>query len=106
LVGASAHLVTFAAGMALAGSMIAPILASAYAMVDEAAPAGTVTEAFAWLATATAIGSSIGAAAGGALVDATGPAAAFVLAGVAGVAAAGVATTLGRTVRYALRTAG
>jgi MFS family permease len=105
LVGASAHLVTFAAGMALAGSMIAPILASAYAMVDEAAPAGTVTEAFAWLATATAIGSSIGAAAGGALVDAAGPAAAFVLAGVAGIAAAGVATTLGRTVRYVVRAA-
>ena len=71
--------------------MIAPILASSYAMVDAATPAGTVTEAFAWLATATAIGTSAGAAAGGALVDAAGPAAAFVLAGVAGLAAAGVA---------------
>jgi predicted MFS family arabinose efflux permease len=77
--------------IAVAGSTIAPILASSYAMVDATAPAGTVTEAFAWLATATAIGTSAGAAAGGALVDAAGPAAAFVLAGVAGLAAATLA---------------
>jgi len=42
---------------------------------------------------------------GGALVDAAGPASAFILAGVAGLAAAAVATTLGRTVGYAVRTA-
>jgi hypothetical protein len=74
----------------VAGSMIAPVLASAYAMVDAAAPAGTVTEAFTWLATASAVGSSIGAAAGGALIDGSGPAAAFVLAGAAGLVAAAV----------------
>lgn len=81
----------FAVGMVLAGSTIAPILASAYAMVDGATPAGTATEAFAWLATASAVGSALGAAAGGALVDATAPAAAFVLAGAAGLLAAAVA---------------
>ena len=75
----------------MAGSMIAPILASSYAMVDDAAPAGTVTEAFAWLATATAIGTSIGAAAGGALADSAGPTSAFVLAGGSALAAALVA---------------
>jgi predicted MFS family arabinose efflux permease len=74
-----------------AGTMIAPILTSAYAMVDDAAPAGTVTEAFAWLATASAIGTSAGAAAGGVLVDSAGPAAAFLLAGAGGLAAAAVA---------------
>ena len=74
----------------LAGSMIAPVLASAYAMVDAAAPAGTVTEAFTWLATASAIGSSIGAAAGGALIDTSGAGAAFVLAGAAGLVAAAI----------------
>jgi predicted MFS family arabinose efflux permease len=74
-----------------AGTMIAPVLTSAYVMVDGAAPAGTVTEAFAWLATASAVGASIGAAAGGALADTAGPAAAFVLAGGAGLAAATVA---------------
>jgi hypothetical protein len=69
--------------IAVAGSMIAPILASCYAMVVDAAPAGTVTEAFTWLATATAIGTAIGAAAGGVLAGTAGPASGFVLAGAA-----------------------
>ena len=88
LVPASATRLTLAVAMVVAGSMIAPIPASSYAMVDAAAPAGTTTEAFAWLATATAVGTSIGVAAGGALVDAAGPGAAFTLAGVAALLAA------------------
>jgi MFS family permease len=88
LAPASTSVVTLGAVLALAGTMIAPILASAYALVDDAAPAGTVTEAFAWLATATAIGTSAGAAAAGAIADASGSAAAFVVAGLAAVAAA------------------
>jgi predicted MFS family arabinose efflux permease len=91
LVAASASLVAVAVLIAVAGSLIAPILASSYGMVDDSAPAGTVTEAFAWLATATAIGTSIGAAGGGALVDSAGPASAFVLAGGSALAAAVVA---------------
>ena len=39
-----------------------------------------MTEAFAWLATAIAIGASIGAAGAGALADHAGPGAAFALA--------------------------
>jgi MFS family permease len=85
---ATGSIVALAVVITLAGTMIAPVLASTYAMVDDAAPAGTVTEAFAWLATASAIGTSIGAATGGALADTTGPAGAFLLAGVAGLAAA------------------
>ena len=91
LLAASAIWSPSPSAIAVAGSMIAPILASSYAMVDEAAPAGTVTEAFTWLATATAIGTSVGAAAGGALADTAGPASAFVLAGGAAIAAALVA---------------
>jgi dipeptide/tripeptide permease len=68
----------------IAGAAIAPTYAAVYAMVERAAPDGTVTEAFAWLATAIAIGASIGAAAAGAAADAAGPSAAFALAGVAG----------------------
>ena len=49
-------------------------------MVDEAAPAGTVTEAFAWLATAVAIGAAAGAAIAGAVAESAGPAAALALA--------------------------
>jgi predicted MFS family arabinose efflux permease len=91
LVPASAGTVGLAVAIAMAGTMIAPVLASSYAMVDDTAPAGTVTEAFAWLATATALGTSVGAAAGGALVDAAGPASAFVLAGGAAIASSLVA---------------
>ena len=68
----------------VAGAAIAPTYAAVYALVDDAAPAGTVTEAFAWLATAIAIGAAAGAAIAGALADHAGPAAAFVLAGAAG----------------------
>ena len=71
----------------VAGAAIAPTFASAYAMVDRVAPAGAVTEAFAWLATALAVGGAAGAAAGGAVADGAGPAAAFALAGGAGVVA-------------------
>ena len=73
-----------AAVLFVAGAAIAPTYAAVYAMVDDAAPAGTVTEAFAWLATAIGIGAAAGAATAGALADTAGPSAAFVLAGAAG----------------------
>jgi MFS family permease len=69
----------------VAGVAIAPAYASVYAMAERAAPDGTVTEAFAWLATATAIGASLGAAVSGALADGAGPEASFMLAAGAGV---------------------
>ncbi len=93
LVATPGQVLASAVLIAVAGSMIAPILASSYAMVDRAAPAGTVTEAFAWLATATAIGTAAGAAVAGALADLAGSASGFVLAGAAGLAAAVVAVT-------------
>ena len=71
----------------VAGAAIAPTYACVYAMVDRAAPAGTVTEAFAWLATAAGVGAAVGAAAAGALADHAGPQAAFALAGAAGAVA-------------------
>ena len=83
---------------AVASSMIAPTCATAYAMVDAAAPTGTTTEAFAWLATAVAIGTSGGAAAAGAVADASGPAATFVLAGVAGALGAAATILRARTI--------
>jgi MFS family permease len=56
-------------------------------MVEQAAPAGTVTEAFAWLATAAGVGAAVGASAAGALADHAGPQAAFALGGAAGAVA-------------------
>jgi MFS family permease len=81
----------------LAGTTIAPTYATAYAMVDAVAPRGTATEAFAWLATATAVGTSVGASLAGVVVDLAGPASAFVLAGCVGALAAVVATARTRT---------
>jgi MFS family permease len=88
-------------GMALvllaAGATIAPTYAIAYALAGDAAPDGTVTEAFAWLATAIAIGASLGAACGGVLADHAGPATAFALAGGAGLVALLVTVLRSRT---------
>lgn len=84
--------------IAFAGSTIAPTYAILYALVERLAPAGTLTEAFAWLATAAAIGAAAGSALAGAVADAAGPAPVFALAGVAGVAATliAAATSLAR----------
>ena len=91
-------LVALDAVIVLAGTLIAPTCATAYAMVDAGAPSGTVTEAFAWLATAVAIGTSIGAAAAGVIADASGLAPTFVLAdaaaGLVAVVAAGIPTAV------------
>jgi predicted MFS family arabinose efflux permease len=86
------------AGMGIAlfagGTAIAPTFASVFGMVDGATPAGTETEAFAWLTTASALGGAAGVAAGGALAQGAGPVAAFVFAAAGGAVA--VATVLGR----------
>jgi MFS family permease len=84
---AAGSVLALAAVLLVAGAAIAPTYATVYAMVDHAAPAGTVTEAFAWLGTAIAIGAAAGSAAAGSLADHAGPVAAFVLAGAAGAAA-------------------
>ena len=76
-----------AAVLLLAGATIAPTEASVYSIVDDVAPAGTLTESFSWLATAAAVGAALGAAAGGSLVASAGPVSAFALAGAAGVVA-------------------
>ena len=87
LVPAANSVLAMAVVLLVAGAAIAPAYASIYAMVERAAPDGTVTEAFSWLATATAIGASLGAAGAGALADGAGPQASFLLAAGAGVVA-------------------
>ncbi|MFZ0214558.1 MAG: MFS transporter [Candidatus Dormiibacterota bacterium] len=82
----------------LAGAAIAPTYASIYTMADKLAPAGTLTEAFAWLLTAASIGTSAGAAIGGAVAQSAGAAPVFVLAGGAGALAMLVAVLRSRTV--------
>jgi MFS family permease len=97
LAAAAGSLVALAVVLFLAGAAIAPTYATVYALVDEAAPAGTVTEAFAWLVTAVAVGGAIGSAVAGGVVDHAGPAAAFVLAGGCGVVAVVTALLRART---------
>jgi predicted MFS family arabinose efflux permease len=91
LAAAAGSLLALAALLLAGGAMIAPTYATVYSMVDRVAPAGTVTEAFAWLSTAVALGAALGAAAGGAVADAGGPASAFALAGAAAILAAALA---------------
>jgi hypothetical protein len=87
-VAATGSLVALGAVLLVAGAALAPAFASVYAMVERVAPAGAVTEAFAWLGTAMAMGGAAGSAAAGIMADSSGPAAAFALAGAAGVLAA------------------
>ena len=84
LIPASEGILTLGGALLIAGAAIAPAEASAYAMVDHAAPPGTTTEAFAWLASAIEVGGALGAAAAGSLIDRAGPTVAFALAGGAG----------------------
>ena len=91
---AATNVYALAAVLFLAGAAIAPTYATVYALVERAAPAGTVTEAFAWLATAVAVGAASGAAVAGTLAEHAGPSAVFVLAGAA--AACALLTTVAR----------
>ena len=95
LIPATGSLLALGAVLLLAGAAIAPTEATVNAMVEHAAPAATMTEAFAWLATAMAVGGAVGAASAGMLVDRVGPTAAFALAGSAGALA--VLTTMLRS---------
>ena len=95
LIPATGSLLALGAVLLLAGATIAPTEATVNAMVEHAAPAATMTEAFAWLAAAMAVGGAVGAASAGMLVDRVGPTAAFALAGSAGALA--VLTTMLRS---------
>ena len=85
--------------LVVAGAAIAPTFATVYAMVEHVAPAGTLTEASAWLATAVAVGAALGSASAGAVIAQAGPVAAFGLAGAAGTLA--VAIAVGRATTLA-----
>ena len=95
LIPAAGSMLALGAVLVLAGAAISPTEAALYAMVDAAAPAGTMTEAFAWLAAAIEVGGALGAAGAGTLIDRAGPTAAFALAGGAGALA--ILTTLLRS---------
>jgi hypothetical protein len=69
----------------------------AFVRIDEVAPPGTVAEAFAWAATAFGVGSAIGSAVNGGLLDVSGSVrAGFLLAPHAGTLACVVLGLLSR----------
>ena len=72
----------------VAGASIAPTFVSANGMLDDLAPAGTLTEAFTWTSTGISIGIAAGAAIAGAVVDTASPAIAMAALGAGGVLAA------------------
>jgi predicted MFS family arabinose efflux permease len=89
--------IAMSAVMFVAGAAIAPAYTSIYAMVDGAAPTGTVTEAFAWLESAVCIGSAVGAAGAGIVAQHAGAPSVLILAGLAGAASIVVAALGART---------
>lgn len=82
-----------------AGLFIAPVIATRNELAQAAAPAGTKTEALTWPMTALVGGLSLGAASGGALIDASGWRAAVT----AGVIAAALAALVALLRRASLR---
>lgn len=76
--------------LVLAGATIAPMLAFANVMLDAAAPAGGVTEAFTWTSAGLAVGGAAGNVLAGAIATWGSPALAFALLGCGGVMAAHV----------------
>ncbi|HEX6443887.1 MAG TPA: MFS transporter [Streptosporangiales bacterium] len=80
----------------LSGLALPPVLAVSMVLVDTFAPAGTVTEAFAWVVTAFGVGNGIGSGVAGAVLDATSYPVAMLLAVAGG--AAGALLALGAVV--------
>jgi MFS family permease len=74
-----------------AGLAIAPTFACTFALVEDLAPAGTLTEAYTWLSSGITAGIAAGAALAGALAENQSPAAAFALAAGAAALGAGLA---------------
>jgi MFS family permease len=88
-----------------AGLFIAPILATRNELASQAAPAGTKTEALTWPLTALVGGIALGAAGGGALIDASGWRAAAIAAVLSAFAGALVATSRRSSLRAAVASA-
>ena len=104
LIPAAGTIAALGAVLFVAGSAIAPTEATANAMVEDAAPAGTITQAFAWLAAAMDVGGAGGAAVAGLVVDGAGASAAFALAAAAGALATLIAIVRRRTLTQDTKT--
>jgi predicted MFS family arabinose efflux permease len=80
--------IALAALLPVAGLAIAPTFACTFALVEDLAPHGTLTETYTWLTTGIGAGIAVGAALAGLLAQASGASAAFALAAAAAAAGA------------------
>ncbi|MHB9754828.1 MFS transporter [Streptomyces sp. BYX5S] len=80
----------------VAGVFLAPSIACAFIVVDRHAPRGTVTEAFSWLVTTFMVGSSVGTAVAGPVVEWAGTRWGFTVPAVSGAVALVVLVSTGR----------
>ncbi|WP_344274382.1 MFS transporter, partial [Actinomadura napierensis] len=85
----------------ISGVFLAPVLACSFTLVDRLAPAGTVTEAFAWVVAAVGAGGAAGSAVAGFGEKLAGVPGAFAGAGVGGVLALTLCLLGARTLRPA-----
>lgn len=70
LAPAAGHPTVFPVALAVAGATIAPLFATVHAITGRVVRACRATEAFSWIATATACGSALGSSVGGVLLGA------------------------------------
>jgi MFS family permease len=89
---ATSSLLALGAVVALVGLVLAPLESSAYVLVAELAPPGTLTESGTWMTTAINVTGAAGLAVAGALVDRVGVSATLAVAGAC--AAAGLLVAL------------
>ncbi|MDL4815639.1 MFS transporter [Actinomadura opuntiae] len=85
----------------VSGVFLAPVLACSFTLVDRLAPAGTVTEAFAWVVAAVGAGGAAGSAVAGFGEKLAGVPGAFAGAGIGGVLALALCLLGARTLRPA-----
>ncbi|MGN6333671.1 MAG: MFS transporter [Motilibacteraceae bacterium] len=94
-----------AVGMFVAGLAISPMIISGFAVIEEVAPAGRLTEGLTWATTALGLGTAAAAAVAGHAADAGGSARAFLVTAACGVLAAVVVLAGGRALGRGARTA-
>lgn len=80
LAALAGSLLVLAAVLAISGLAVAPVFVVAYLAADRLSPPRMQTEATTWVATATNLGGAAGAAAAGALIEASSPRAALLVA--------------------------
>ncbi|MGZ8750678.1 MAG: MFS transporter [Pseudonocardia sp.] len=90
MAAAGSSLVGLTIVMLVAGAVITPQVTAQSLALEVATPAGTATEAFGWVITAITLGVAAGQSVTGWLVERSGPSAAFLAGGVAGVLLAAV----------------